>query len=74
MTDYFDNGKEEQHIFVLHGLGGGGKTQTALKFINQCQRKRPDRRWDTPFFLKFLSMFMYYFRFSKVASSRMHIG
>ncbi|KAJ7757882.1 hypothetical protein B0H16DRAFT_1536128, partial [Mycena metata] len=23
-----------QHIYVLHGLGGAGKTQIALKFIN----------------------------------------
>ena len=45
MADYFDNGKLEQHIFVLHGLGGGGKTQTALKFVNRCQRERLDRRW-----------------------------
>src|ERR1700761_9438359 len=45
MTDYFNNRKREQHIFVLHGLGGGGKTQTALKFVNRCQRERPKRRW-----------------------------
>ena len=44
MADYFDNGKREQHIFVLHGLGGGGKTQTALKFIDRCQCDRPDYR------------------------------
>jgi hypothetical protein len=27
--------KQEQHIFVLYGLGGAGKTQIALKFVNQ---------------------------------------
>jgi len=44
MADYFENGKREQHIFVLHGLGGGGKTQTALKFVDRCQHESPDRR------------------------------
>jgi hypothetical protein len=26
--------KEKQHIFVLYGLGGAGKTQIALKFVD----------------------------------------
>jgi hypothetical protein len=25
----------QQHVFVLHGLGGAGKTQIALKFIDK---------------------------------------
>ena len=40
MANYFDNDKLEQHIFVLHGLGGGGKTQTALKFVDRCQHEK----------------------------------
>ncbi|KAG8764149.1 hypothetical protein FRC12_008245, partial [Ceratobasidium sp. 428] len=35
MKNYFmdDSGSSERHIFVLHGLGGSGKTQIALKFV-----------------------------------------
>ena len=48
MVDYFDGVKQGQHIFVLHGLGGGGKTQTALKFVNRYQSEGPNRR-QVPF-------------------------
>ena len=27
----------KRHIFVLHGLGGSGKSQIAFKFIEECQ-------------------------------------
>lgn len=30
-SQYFGN-EEPKHVFVLHGLGGTGKTQTALQF------------------------------------------
>ncbi|KAJ7454162.1 P-loop containing nucleoside triphosphate hydrolase protein [Mycena latifolia] len=33
MHDFFTQVLGKQHIFVLHGLGGAGKTQIALKFI-----------------------------------------
>ncbi|KAJ7761741.1 hypothetical protein B0H16DRAFT_1414835 [Mycena metata] len=33
MQDYFAQGPGQQHIYVLHGLGGTGKTQIALRFI-----------------------------------------
>ncbi|KAJ7448982.1 P-loop containing nucleoside triphosphate hydrolase protein [Mycena latifolia] len=33
MSLFFNAGLEKQHIYVLHGLGGAGKTQIALKFI-----------------------------------------
>ncbi|KAJ7111258.1 P-loop containing nucleoside triphosphate hydrolase protein, partial [Mycena epipterygia] len=33
MHQYFTVNKGKQDIFVLHGLGGAGKTQIALKFI-----------------------------------------
>ncbi|KAJ7640932.1 hypothetical protein B0H17DRAFT_994698, partial [Mycena rosella] len=33
MHQFFDQDLGNQHIFLLHGLGGAGKTQTALKFI-----------------------------------------
>ncbi|KAJ7478791.1 P-loop containing nucleoside triphosphate hydrolase protein [Mycena galericulata] len=35
MRHFFTSNMETQHIYVLHGLGGAGKTQIALKFINQ---------------------------------------
>ncbi|KAJ7328347.1 hypothetical protein DFH08DRAFT_815846 [Mycena albidolilacea] len=36
MHDYFVRGADtNQEIFLLHGLGGSGKTQIALKFIQQ---------------------------------------
>ncbi|KAJ7712810.1 hypothetical protein B0H16DRAFT_1479118 [Mycena metata] len=31
-----------QHTYVLHGLGGAGKTQIALKFINESSARFPD--------------------------------
>ena len=37
MELYFSDGKRTQHIFVLYGLGGGGKSQTAYKFVDQNQ-------------------------------------
>ncbi|KAJ7028620.1 P-loop containing nucleoside triphosphate hydrolase protein [Mycena alexandri] len=33
MQEYFAQDMEKQYIYVLHGLGGVGKTQIALKFI-----------------------------------------
>ncbi|KAJ7716785.1 hypothetical protein B0H16DRAFT_1701222 [Mycena metata] len=35
MHQFFDTDSENQHIYVLHGLGGAGKTQIALKFIQE---------------------------------------
>jgi hypothetical protein len=34
MTHFFAEDIGKQHIYVLYGLGGAGKTQIALKFIN----------------------------------------
>jgi signal recognition particle GTPase len=33
MHDYFNKKKSDQKVFLLYGLGGIGKTQIALKFI-----------------------------------------
>ncbi|KAJ7793456.1 hypothetical protein B0H14DRAFT_2926594 [Mycena olivaceomarginata] len=33
MHKYFGQNQTEQHIFLLYGVGGAGKTQIALKFI-----------------------------------------
>ncbi|KAJ7713097.1 hypothetical protein B0H16DRAFT_1702588 [Mycena metata] len=35
MHQFFDTDSGNQHIYVLYGLGGAGKTQVALKFIEQ---------------------------------------
>ncbi|KAF7357328.1 Nephrocystin-3 [Mycena sanguinolenta] len=35
MHDFFDSNPGTQKIYVLHGLGGAGKTQIALKFIKE---------------------------------------
>ncbi|KAJ7715904.1 P-loop containing nucleoside triphosphate hydrolase protein, partial [Mycena maculata] len=35
MHHFFTSNRGIQHIYVLHGLGGAGKTQIALKFINE---------------------------------------
>jgi hypothetical protein len=35
MCQFFTSNTGKQHIYVLHGLGGAGKTQIALKFINE---------------------------------------
>lgn len=35
MQEYFAQDLGKQHIYVLHGLGGAGKTQIGLKFIQE---------------------------------------
>ena len=44
MHKCFFNSPPNQHIFVLYGLGGAGKTQIALKFVEMCQGE-PVPRW-----------------------------
>ncbi|KAJ7852988.1 P-loop containing nucleoside triphosphate hydrolase protein [Mycena leptocephala] len=34
MYEFFNQDIGKQHIYVLHGLGGAGKTQIGLKFVN----------------------------------------
>ena len=34
----------KQRRFVLYGLGGGGKTQIALKFVKECQNETQPQR------------------------------
>ncbi|KAJ7937774.1 P-loop containing nucleoside triphosphate hydrolase protein [Mycena leptocephala] len=35
MQQYFSQNRGQCHVSVLHGLGGAGKTQTALKFLDE---------------------------------------
>jgi len=37
MHQYFNSGHKSQHVFVLHGLGGAGKSQLAFKFLEDAQ-------------------------------------
>ena len=37
MSQYFYSGHKAQHVFVLHGLGGSGKSQLAFKFLENSQ-------------------------------------
>ncbi len=37
MCHYFDTDHKGQHVFVLHGLGGSGKSQLAFKFLEDSK-------------------------------------
>ncbi|KAJ7830908.1 hypothetical protein B0H14DRAFT_2806134, partial [Mycena olivaceomarginata] len=41
---------EKKHIYVLHGLGGSGKTQIALKFLDMMNQ-HPTPRFTNQFFI-----------------------
>ncbi|KAJ6500261.1 hypothetical protein DFH09DRAFT_1203257 [Mycena vulgaris] len=42
MHQFFTPALGKQHIFLLYGLGGAGKTQIALKFIEECRSRFSD--------------------------------
>ncbi|KAJ7814557.1 P-loop containing nucleoside triphosphate hydrolase protein, partial [Mycena leptocephala] len=42
MHEFFNKGIGKQDIYVLHGLGGAGKTQIGLKFINDSSHHLND--------------------------------
>ncbi|KAJ7698288.1 P-loop containing nucleoside triphosphate hydrolase protein [Mycena rosella] len=42
MHQFFEEDLGKQHIFLLHGLGGSGKTQTELKFIQESSSRFSD--------------------------------
>ncbi|KAJ7689985.1 hypothetical protein B0H17DRAFT_600067 [Mycena rosella] len=48
MHAYFSQNIGRRHVSVLHGLGGAGKTQTALKFIDES---RVSDRFSSVFFI-----------------------
>ncbi|KAJ7904115.1 hypothetical protein B0H13DRAFT_1881787 [Mycena leptocephala] len=43
MNQFFAQDIGKQHIYVLHGLGGAGKTQIGLRFINLSQCSFSDK-------------------------------
>jgi hypothetical protein len=38
MIEYFGQRLQKQQVFLLHGLGGAGKSQIALKFIQESDQ------------------------------------
>ncbi|KAF8195160.1 hypothetical protein K438DRAFT_1826955 [Mycena galopus ATCC 62051] len=42
MHHFFKSNKGTQNVYVLHGLGGAGKTQIALKFIQESSSRFPN--------------------------------
>lgn len=42
LADVYTTGKDDdkQRVFVLHGLGGSGKSQLAYKFVEESQAKK----------------------------------
>ncbi|KAJ6506482.1 hypothetical protein DFH09DRAFT_1289119 [Mycena vulgaris] len=42
MHKFFEQDLDKQHIYLLHGLGGAGKTQIALKFIEELSARFSD--------------------------------
>ncbi|KAJ7860820.1 acyl transferase/acyl hydrolase/lysophospholipase [Mycena olivaceomarginata] len=50
MEDYFSKDIGKRHIYVLHGLGGSGKTQIALKFL-EMKNQHPTPRFVRQFFI-----------------------
>ncbi|KAJ7827164.1 hypothetical protein B0H14DRAFT_2517149 [Mycena olivaceomarginata] len=43
MDEYFSRDIRETHVYVLHGLGGSGKTQIALKFLTMTNKPSTPR-------------------------------
>ena len=43
MEHFFSQDLGKQRVYVLYGLGGVGKTQTALKFIEQSHSQSASR-------------------------------
>ena len=68
MREYFFNDLGKQHVFVLYGLSGAGKSQIAFKFVNACQVEIQDP-WYTNIFIiciSALDLRSYLSRFSDV--------
>src|SRR3984957_16652093 len=47
MHKYFSTNLGECRVFVLHGLGGAGKSQIAFKFVKECQVDAAASRYAT---------------------------
>ena len=47
MHRYFSANLGKRHVFVLHGLGGAGKSQIAFKFVEECEVDAAASRYVT---------------------------
>lgn len=43
---YKNKSIKQQRIFVLHGIGGAGKSQIAYKFVQECQDENQYESWN----------------------------
>ncbi|KAJ7819756.1 FabD/lysophospholipase-like protein, partial [Mycena olivaceomarginata] len=50
MTEYFSKDIGTRHIYVLHGLGGSGKSQISLKFLDTANHQ-PTPQFTKQFFI-----------------------
>ncbi|KAJ7432736.1 hypothetical protein FB451DRAFT_370906 [Mycena latifolia] len=50
MSEYFHMSIGQQHVFLLHGLGGSGKSQIAFKFVEQST-SMPESRFTDVYFV-----------------------
>ena len=50
MHQYFSRDIGQRHTYVLYGLGGSGKTQIALKFLEVAENLQPPR-WKALLYL-----------------------
>ncbi|KAJ7440030.1 hypothetical protein FB451DRAFT_1377722 [Mycena latifolia] len=50
MSEYFNTSIGRRHIFLLHGLGGSGKSQIAFKFVEQSTCI-PESRFQDVYFV-----------------------
>jgi hypothetical protein len=67
MHKYFSTDIGKRHVFILHGLGGTGKSQITLKFIEECQVDTNPSRYVTRFIDKCkLGLSSSFSRFSEV--------
>ena len=64
MSKYFAPNCESRHIFVLHGLGGSGKSQLAYKFLEDSQAGG-DKRYVS---LNHQIIAVHYLQFQSLAS------
>ncbi|KAJ6487319.1 hypothetical protein DFH09DRAFT_1054217 [Mycena vulgaris] len=55
MDEYFSRAIGERHIYVLYGLGGSGKSQIGLKFLDMTNR-HPTPRFTKQFFINASSL------------------
>ncbi|KAJ7290549.1 hypothetical protein C8J57DRAFT_1445391 [Mycena rebaudengoi] len=51
MHAYFSQEVGKRHVCLLHGLGGAGKTQICLKFLDETDKSRSLDRFTDVFFL-----------------------